>query len=79
MRRTRSAARITCTTAAALDAGSEFRLLMPAGAGDIFLFLGDASARLRKTHFTGCITCTTGIAFDGGSESRLLMPVGATV
>ena len=76
LRKTRCTGCIACTTAAALNAGSEFRLLAVVGAGDIFLFPSAATARLRKTRCTVCIACTTGIAFNGGSESRLLMPVG---
>ena len=68
----------TCTTAAAFNSGSEFRLFAAVGAGDIFLLPSAAAARLCQTHCTACAACTTGIAFNGGVNPAYLCPSART-
>ena len=62
LRRTRCTACGICTTAAAFNAGSEFRLLMPVGAGDIFSpecrncpFAQDTLYCLHRLYDGGCV------------------------
>ena len=65
---------ITCTTAAVLNAGSEFRLLAAVGATDIFLLPNAETARLRRTHCTNTRPARRALRLTAGVNPACLCP-----